>query len=81
VEETLGDRQAFKGQIENFDAVVENGEFHRLKAEPAGEAGIQFAPIFCSPTSSEFQGRNARGGFLILARATSQLRAVGPAFS
>ena len=40
VEETLGDRQAFKGQIENFDAVVENGEFHRLKAEPAGEAGF-----------------------------------------
>ena len=40
VEETLGDRQAFKGRIENFDAVVENGEFHRLKAEPAGEAGM-----------------------------------------
>ena len=39
MEETLGDRQAFKGRIENLDAVVDDGKFHRLEAEPAGEAG------------------------------------------
>ena len=38
VEETLGDRQVFKVKIENLDAVVENDEFERLEAEPAGEA-------------------------------------------
>src|SRR6202042_601010 len=36
---TLGDRQAFKGRLEKFDAVGGDGEFHRLEAEPAGEAG------------------------------------------
>src|SRR6202034_1996480 len=52
-EETLGDRQASKGHVEDFNAVGLNSEFHRLEAQTIGEAAhlivdqakLQIAPL------------------------------------